>query len=270
MKHLDDLIPPPQHCFWGAVMLLLALMVWPQFVSGVHLLQEGKIATGCILIAISALAGGIYVRAFQRWLQHRRTYFTTLREQPIMISDSVFNDVYDHFAHRAVEEFNECGQVPPRFFAINIDNEGAIRGVIGIPEQIAGQFYRDDGRKEAIKPLIHYLLDKQSPFRDIITEAGVPPPNLVVQICEAWTVERMAPPGGAVDVSKVIPCEQPDRQECIGVFVHSHNRTEVGFSPIRTEPTRRAEYAPLPKYAFSTGRMLMNPAPSEDPTISKH
>lgn len=273
MKRWTDFIPHPAHGVWGAVLIALALLVWPSFVTGMRLLEEGRIVLGGILIAISACAGGVHVRSFRGWLQLRRRLTTISRKKPTMMTDRHFAEAYKHFATKAVEEFNEAGSVSPKFFAVAVDEtNGDVIAAIVVPPQLAAQFYRDDNSKDWVKPMVRFMLDAKSPIHDILTAADIPPPDLVVQISEAWQAFEEAPREGAVDLTqpRTPPSERPDRTECIAVFVHSINRTEVGFSPIHTEPTRRAEYAPMFDDVIKTGRMMMNPPPSEDPTVTKH
>jgi len=252
----------------GPVLLYFAFLVWRQFVHGVNLLQQGEVAMGAFESVISAVTGGMHVSLLRAWFRD----FSIPRKKPLMIPDSILADVYEHFARAAVAEFNTRGLVPPHFFAVVLDPaDGSVRNLIDIPDEFSARFYRDAAAKDTVRGFVRFLLSEKSPFRTILAAADFPVPDLVVQISEAWMAEEIRPLGETIDLNAPMtpPSERPDRREGILTCVHSLNHTVAGYCPIHAAP-RRAEYQALQGLKELTGRMSMNPPPSEDASVTKH
>jgi len=187
------------------------------------------------------------------------------------IPDAMYEKVYEHFAQAAVRYFNAKGEQAPFFFAVQINaaaNEFTCLGAV--PSEASAMFYRNEAARNHIKYLISAFLSDASPLRQQLAEDNQAP-DLIIQVVEVWLAHQIYAKGDKIDLTQPppLPSESPDRREAVAVMVHSLNRTVVGYCPIGGSP-RQASYAPCDLAGGLTGRMSMNPLPSEDATITKH
>lgn len=200
-----------------------------------------------------------------------------LMEPPKPVTHATYAAVYEKFARMAIDQFNDRGEMPHTFYGVTVDDaatdgdEVNVTSVIEFGGDFAGGFYRDDSRKNLIKPFIRALLHGDTPLRRKLIANKVPLPNLVVQVSELWMATDIIASGATTDLrSPVPPSERPDHQEGIGVFVHSINKTVAQCCPIRNTPQRHAEFAPVENIEWMTGRISMSPESGDDPNITKH
>jgi hypothetical protein len=166
------------------------------------------------------------------------------------ISAALYQQIYDSFARSAVEQFNQDGELPVAFFGLQLDCEAKVVHMVPIPTPPS---------QDLVKPFLHLLLDNDSPLRETLAAQGAPLVDVIVQINEVWLANELRPAGETIDLTKVTPAsERPDREEGIGILIHSATETIFGSCPILATPTRHAEYAPLIMDAHIVGRMSMN------------
>lgn len=160
------------------------------------------------------------------------------------------NEIYDHFAHKAVDIFNEQGECPPQLYGVWLNPKtGKPSDVAIIDMHLVRHFFMNDECKDQLRLFIQFLLKTPLP--------GVPttrPADLVVQISEAWTVSRTSKNAEPY----IPPSECDDRCEIIMVLVHSSEHTAMGNCDIHDTPERHAEYGPLQTGGRFSGRFSMS------------
>jgi hypothetical protein len=187
-------------------------------------------------------------------------------------TDNDIKAVYEIFAKRAVEIFNEAGHVAPQIFAVMLEEgrTGEVLGVLTIPKEDLNNIFLSPATKNLFKPLVHMFLEDDSPMREDMRAEGHPLPCLVVQVREAWVSEGEAAP--ATGDTPMPPSQRTDRQEVILVTVHTKDLSHVGCCPIEEKPVRHCEFVPLviAKPGTHVGRLSMFTQPSQDPKITLH
>lgn len=173
--------------------------------------------------------------------------------------------VYDSFATRAVELFNELGSVAPQLFAVSLDEEepGKINGMLALEPELVAKLYADNASKDAIKPLVKLFLQEGSPLREKLKQDNQPLPSLMVQITETWYA--FPKEDGSLPDPSMSLSESPDKLEGISVFIHTASATHMGICPIVEKPTRHAVFntiqvSPKGELGRIFGRMGMEPS----------
>lgn len=162
----------------------------------------------------------------------------------------LIQEIYDHFAHKAVDIFNEQGECPPQLYGVWVNPEtGKPSDIAIIDMHLVRHFFSSNESKDQLRLFIEFLLETPLP--------GVPldrPADLVVHISEAWTVSRTSK-----NVEPYIPpSECDDRRETIIVLVHSEGNTAMGACDIHDTPKRHAEYGPLQTGGRFSGRFSLS------------
>ncbi|MGF6641792.1 hypothetical protein [Paraburkholderia sp. MM6662-R1] len=174
-----------------------------------------------------------------------------------------FEAVWERTASTAVEDFNRNGEVSPKLFMLTLGDEpGEVRsfGVLD-PALIHAFFKREtDHGKDAMAALLRLLLTPDSPMRKAMRKHGASPPDVLVQVNEAWVNNRQGKTKEQVEAEyeKYGSVEaMPDRTECVWIGLHTHGYSTMGICPILDNP-RRAEIGKLaPPDGTFTGRFSM-------------
>jgi hypothetical protein len=171
--------------------------------------------------------------------------------------------VWQKIAPQAVEDFNKNGEVSPKLFMLTLGSEvGEVRGFGAVDPGLIHQFFHQEQAhgKDAMAILMRLLLTPGSPIREAMLEQGVPLPDVLVQISEAWSQNVMGKTKEEAEAqyNKYGSIEaMPDRTECVAVFLHIHGYSTMGMCPIKDNP-RHAELGQLaPVDGTFTGRFSM-------------
>jgi hypothetical protein len=154
--------------------------------------------------------------------------------------------VYDIFAKRSVEAFNEEGAVPAQIYGVILQDEGAPGNVLGLLElsdDMVKEVFDSSANSPDISSVTQLLLQEGSQLRTLLVEDGTPLPCMVVQVSEGWAALGEADP--LTNRSDIPPSQRVDRRECLLIILHTASSTHVGVCPIQGEPTRSAHYKPL-------------------------
>lgn len=156
-------------------------------------------------------------------------------------------EVYEAFACKAVELFNETGEAPHQLFAVVLDElTGGISGMMSVEQDVLRKYHEQSGSTDAIKPLVRLFLQDGSPLRDRLARQGQELPSLVVQVSNIWFALPDELDTPARDL--IPPSERGNRQEGIAVFVHASAASYFGVCPIVDTPERHAVFGPLQSY----------------------
>jgi hypothetical protein len=174
-----------------------------------------------------------------------------------------FEAVWQAMAPQAVADFNENGEVSPKLFMLTLGGEpGEIRQfAVMDPALIHRFFHKKEARgKDAMSILMRLLLTPGSPMRGAMLDQGMPLPDILVQISEAWTqnVKGKTKEEAEAEYNRYGSVEaMPDRTECVLVALHAHGYSTMGMCPIRDNP-RHAELGKLaPPEGTIVGRFSM-------------
>jgi hypothetical protein len=92
--------------------------------------------------------------------------------------------IYETFAHKAVEIFNEEGVATPQLFLIfKADSDRP--EFFAFPPAFAGSLLNTEEGKDNFKPFLQRALADDG-FHAHLASRGYPKPEIVVQISEAW------------------------------------------------------------------------------------
>jgi len=159
--------------------------------------------------------------------------------------------LYDFFAKRACEIFNERKECAPQLALASLGDEpGDIGAVMLIDPRLVNALQENSRTKDALMMLIRVLLaNKGAEELDLIPLPR--PPAAIVHVTEMWQLhdeqERPADGGSWENV--------PGRRELILVTVHTKERSYPGFCPIDgAGDARTATYQPLAQGAEWGGR----------------
>jgi len=167
------------------------------------------------------------------------------------MNTELMKSIYDSFARKAVEIFNQEGYAESQLFVI-FDSNTADRAFFAFPPAFAQEILNTESGRDRFKPLLHRILSDQS-FHKHLIKQGFQKPEMVVQISEAWVSKNLKSRG----VNGFKPSEDPNRTEAILIALHTPDRSLIGMCPIVDEPTRHAEYGELELDARNSGRMSL-------------
>ena len=167
------------------------------------------------------------------------------------MNTELMKSIYDSFAKKAVEIFNQEGHAESQLFVI-FDSDTADRAFFAFPPAFASEILNTESGKDRLKPLLHRILSDQS-FHKHLIKQGFQKPEMVVQISEAWVSKNLK----ARDGNGFKPSEDPNRTEAILIALHTPDRSLIGMCPILDQPTRHAEYGELELDARDFGRMSL-------------
>lgn len=183
------------------------------------------------------------------------------------ISQEDMTSLYEHFAHKAVEEYNAKGEVPPQLLAVTLDEKpGSIQAVAMMPSGMVNSFYRNGATKDMLAQLMRMLLAEDSPVREQMKANDMPLPDVVVQISEIWMthIQSKDPKEAQAEAERMSRegvSNQPNRQEAVMVALHTLDGSMLGHSMIEN---KKATYSPLAEGLTFGGRFAMTP--EETPT----
>lgn len=156
-----------------------------------------------------------------------------------------FRLIYDSLAQKAVENFNAHGELVPVILEVVLNEPGKLPQVTPVnPAFVFEMFNEGAAGMERLGQLVRLALTRGSPMREAMVSAGVTPPDLLVQINEAWVRSVTGKSPHDVPRDGIPPSEHPDRKEAILVLIHTPEETVMGSCPILENP-RRAEFAPI-------------------------
>ena len=167
------------------------------------------------------------------------------------MNTELMKSIYDSFAKKAVEIFNQEGQAESQLFVI-FDSDSEKRAFFAFPPAFASEILNTESGKDRLKPLLHRILSDQS-FHKHLIKQGFKKPQMVVQISEAWVSKNLK----SRDGNGFKPSEDPNRTEAILIALHTPDRSLIGMCPILDQPTRHAEYGELELDARNFGRMSL-------------
>jgi hypothetical protein len=160
--------------------------------------------------------------------------------------------IYEIFAKKAVQIFNEEGVATPQLFLIfKADSDRP--EFFGFPPEFVSVLLSTEEGKDNFKPFLQRVLADDG-FHAHLASGGHPKPEIVVQISEAW-ISNLS--GRDPNKVKVKPSSDPHRTEAILVALHSLDCTVIGLCPIFDEPTRHAEYRELEPETRNVGRLSL-------------
>jgi hypothetical protein len=154
--------------------------------------------------------------------------------------------VYDLFARRAVEAFNEEGSVPSQLYAVVLQEDGTpgqVTEILELSADMLAELFSSPANNRMLTPVTQMFLQDGSPLRKSLEDDGMPLPCLVVQVSEGWAAVGAADP--VTSRRDIPPSQRADRQDCLLVVVHTRNDAHIGVCPIQDGPNRQAEYRPV-------------------------
>ena len=167
------------------------------------------------------------------------------------MNTELMKSIYDSFAKKAVEIFNQEGHAESQLFVI-FDSDTADRAFFAFPPAFASEMLNTESGKDRLKPLLHRVLSDEK-FHRHLSDLGFQKPQMVVQISEAWVSKNLK----SRDGNGFKPSEDRNRTEAILIALHTPDRSLIGMCPIVDEPTRHAEYGELDLDARNFGRMSL-------------
>jgi hypothetical protein len=167
------------------------------------------------------------------------------------MNTELMKSIYDSFAKKAVEIFNQEGHAESQLFVI-FDSDSERRAFFAFPPAFASEILNTESGKDRLKPLLHRVLSDEN-FHRHLSDQGFQKPQMVVQISEAWVSKNLK----SRNVNGFKPSEDPNRTEAILIALHTPDRSLIGMCPIVDEPTRHAEYGELELDGRNFGRMSL-------------
>jgi len=167
------------------------------------------------------------------------------------MNTELIKSIYETFARKAVEIFNQDGHAESQLFVI-FASVSKNREFFAFPPAFASEMLNTESGRENFKPFLHRILSDEN-FHEHMTKQGFQKPAMVVQISEAWVSKNLK----SRDVNGFKPSEDPNRGEAILIALHTSDRSLIGLCPIVDEPTRHAEYGELELDARNFGRMSL-------------
>lgn len=176
------------------------------------------------------------------------------QEREVAIAD--LEKIYAWAQQGALESFNEDGETHQQLFAVKLGQKpGDDPKIMAFDPRMMSVFYGSEQGKELLSGFMRDLLNRGSTMRNIFVSHGMPAPDVVVQISEAWTRSFTKEENDARDKKKAI-ADYDDRMEVILVALHTRDGTFAGFQPIDDNP-RRATPGPLQIDLEVRGRLTM-------------
>lgn len=145
--------------------------------------------------------------------------------------------VYDELVPKVIELFNDGKLDASVLFVSMKDEEGAIAHIGGLPEGLVWAMSRLGGTK-TIMQLAAQVLFEESPTRQAMLEAGIPRPDIVVHIGEAWCV-----PGSLENPPAERLSEHPDRRSVVLFALHTVMGSTTQILPV-DPATGQVTYSP--------------------------
>lgn len=137
--------------------------------------------------------------------------------------------VYATLVPRAVAAFNSNGDFPPELYVVTLEpDEGHIEAIAALPPALTMQLQANEQSKDTMMAFIAALLVEHSPMRKGILNAGLPRPDVVVHLTEAWCVKG----AGNRDVTSGPLSEHPERGEALFVAIHTAFGTHSWTMPV--------------------------------------
>ena len=127
-------------------------------------------------------------------------------------------NLHEQFVTKAIEIFNNGGDVTPQLFMVEMSDSGEIHHMAGCDPHSMHMLMSDETGKEMFAAFIRDMFDAESPVRIQMKEQKFNP-NVMIQINEAWM---------SMDASFSKPQNDPERKECVLVTIH----TEFGSIPV--------------------------------------
>jgi len=161
--------------------------------------------------------------------------------------------LYEGFARRAIEQFNEKKECAPQLVAVTMGNErGTIDDLIGLDPELVNALQRDGRRKDMLMMIVSAMLSQK----------GLPGINAVVHMTEVWISRALESQDDqrtrGLLAGDLTPSDDPERGEAIAVFVHTKDHTYLGHCPITGSGAERsAEFEPLQMEGDTQGRFSM-------------
>lgn len=170
---------------------------------------------------------------------------------------SALRQIHDHFAYEACELFNRELSVHPQLFLVRFLEDGR-PDVLELPEEMSAGFFSSAQSKDLLGHFLTDMLTEGSKLRQGFKAHNGFAPDVVVQVCEAWS--RAAPTSEPVDMNASI-AGHPEAIEVVLVILHTANGSYPTSHRVHDQPTRRCVFSPMaehePGTASSTGRMAV-------------
>jgi hypothetical protein len=161
--------------------------------------------------------------------------------------------LYDFFAKRACEIFNERKQCMPQLALVSLgDDPGDIGALLMVDPCLVNALQESSGTKDALMMLVRVLLaNKGAEELDLVPLPR--PPAAIVHVSEMWALDGdQQPPADGGSFENV-----PNRRELIMVTVHTKERSYPGVCPIDgAGDARTATYQPLAQGGEWRGRFF--------------
>lgn len=161
------------------------------------------------------------------------------------IEASDISVLYEVFARRAVEAFNETKQILPQLAVVKLGTEpGTLADAVFVDPRMVNEMQKNGHRKDLLMRFVRIVLDERlhNALQETPLLSALPfRPDLIVHVSEVWTINSKAPNPDGIE-----PKDHPDRGEAILVVLHTREQSYGGISPITgSNGNRVATYEPL-------------------------